>query len=153
MKTHAQLKAQSLSQPEVKEAYDALAKGNTDLRSEHNLKLYIAGHPTPNPAPTLDHPRPDRLVHGNPARQTWDCYSHGPMNAGIWECQPGAWRIAFADNKQEFFHIIHGRVRLHADNGAISDLGPGDAAIIPPGFNGIFEVVDAVRKHYVIVES
>ena len=51
MKTHAQLKAQSLSQPEVKEAYDALAKGYTDLRNEHNLKLYIAGHPTPNSPP------------------------------------------------------------------------------------------------------
>lgn len=117
------------------------------------MSFHIAGQVSPHPEPTLDHPRPDRLVRGNPDRLTWDCYSHGPLSAGFWECQPGAWRIAFAANKQEFFHIIHGRVRLHADNGQVSDIGPGDAAIIPPGFTGIFEVVEAVRKHYVIVET
>ncbi|RZU38228.1 hypothetical protein EV700_2806 [Fluviicoccus keumensis] len=117
------------------------------------MSLFIAGKPLPNPAPTLDLPRPDRLVDGNPARQTWDCYNHGPMSAGFWECEPGAWRIAFAPDKQEFFQIIHGRVRLHADHGPSHTIGPGEAAIIPPGFTGVFEVLEAVRKYYVIVEG
>lgn len=117
------------------------------------MTLQIAGQATPNPYPSTDYPRPDRLVDGNPCRQTWDCYSHGPMSAGYWECEPGAWRIAFARDKQEFFLIIHGCVRLHADNGPTHTIGPGEAAIIPPGFTGVFEVIEAVRKYYVIVEG
>jgi Predicted enzyme of the cupin superfamily len=29
----------------------------------------------------------------------------------------------------------------------------GEAGIIPPGFIGTFEVVEAVKKYYVVVES
>ena len=115
-------------------------------------RLIIAGQPRPDPAPVTDYPRPERLVSGNPRRQTGSCYESGPMSAGFWECEPGAWRIVFADNKQEFFQVIHGRVRLHDADGGYQDIGPGDAAVIPPGFQGVFEVLDAVRKYYVIVE-
>ena len=115
--------------------------------------LIVAGQSVPSPEPTEDRPRPDRLVHGNPRRLTWDCYTSGPMSTGFWECDPGMWRIAFAANKQEFFQVIQGRVRLHDADGRFQEIGPGDAAIIPPGFTGAFEVVEAVRKYYVLVET
>ena len=31
--------------------------------------------------------------------------------------------------------------------------GPGQAVVIPPNFRGSFEVVEAVRKHFVIIEN
>lgn len=107
-----------------------------------------------NPAPVLDRPRPDRLVAGNPARHTWEYFTNpsGEVSAGIWACEPGAWRIQFADNKDEFFCVISGRVRLTDAEGRAHDIGPGEAAVIPAGFRGEFAVIEAVRKYYVVVE-
>lgn len=98
-----------------------------------------------------DHPRPDRLVQGNPLRTTWNHFERDGMSAGMWSCEPGAWRIAFADGTDEFFHVISGRIRITDERGLTREFGPGDACVIPSGFNGVFEVLEAVTKHYVFV--
>lgn len=106
------------------------------------------------PAPVADRPRPDRLVQGNPARLTWNHFASddGVVSAGIWACEPGAWRIAFAENKDEFFTVLEGRIRISDAAGLAKEVGPGEAAVIPAGFTGVFEVLEAVRKYYVVVE-
>ncbi|WER45081.1 cupin domain-containing protein [Cupriavidus sp. WKF15] len=106
------------------------------------------------PAPTHDRPRPDRLVAGNPDRTTWTHYSarHGDFDCGIWACEPGAWRIAFPAGKEEFFHVISGRLRISDDAGAANEFGPGDACVIPAGFTGLFEVLEPVRKYFVVID-
>jgi uncharacterized cupin superfamily protein len=106
------------------------------------------------PAPTPDRPRPDRLVAGNPERTTWTHYSaqHGDFDCGIWACEPGAWRIAFPAGKEEFFHVISGRIRISDDAGAASEFGPGHACVIPAGFTGLFEVLEPVRKYFVVID-
>ena len=100
----------------------------------------------------FDRPRPDRLVTGNPQRTTWNHYEHAGLSAGTWACEIGAWRIAFADGKDEFFHVLEGRIRISDDAGNAREFGPGDACVIPGGFAGLFEVLEPVKKHYVIVE-
>jgi uncharacterized cupin superfamily protein len=114
----------------------------------------ITSFQTNPPVPEFDRPRPDRLVSGNPARTTWPYFesANKAVSAGIWACEPGCWRIAFAENKDEFFCVIEGRVRLHDEAGQITEVGPGEAAVIPAGFVGKFEVVAAVRKYYVLAE-
>jgi len=106
------------------------------------------------PTPVVDHPRPDRLVAGNPDRTTWTHYSAAPgdFDCGIWECEPGAWRIAFAPGKEEFFHVISGRLRITSHAGEAREFGPGDACVIPAGFEGVFEVIEHVRKHFVVID-
>lgn len=106
-------------------------------------------------APAYDHPREDRRVDGNPQRTTWVHYlnASGRVNAGIWTCEPGCWRIVFAANKCEFFSVISGRVCLHSEDGSFAEIGPGEAAVIPEGFAGRFEVLEAVRKYYVVIET
>jgi len=106
------------------------------------------------PEPVADRPRPERLVHGNPARLTWNHFSSasGEMSAGLWACEPGAWRIAFAANKDEFFTVLEGRIRITDAEGSAKEIGPGGAAVIPAGFTGLFEVLEAVKKYYVVVE-
>lgn len=106
------------------------------------------------PQPTYDRPRPDRLVRGNPLRTTHEHFlsSHGDLSAGIWACEPGAWNIAFAPGKDEFFCVIEGRIRIADADGKSSEFGPGDAGIIPSSFTGTFEVLESVRKYYVVVE-
>lgn len=103
---------------------------------------------------TVDFPRPDRLVRGNPRRLTQTCHASpdGLVSAGIWQCESGAWKIRFAEGKEEFFCVLEGRVRLHDENGHWQDIGPGGAAVIPAGFCGCFEVLEPVRKYFVVIE-
>lgn len=102
--------------------------------------------------PEFDHPRADRSVAGNPLRTTWNHYAAAGVSAGLWACEPGAWRIAFADGKDEFFHVLEGRLRITDAAGVAREFGPGDACAIPGGFTGLFEVLEPVRKHYVLVD-
>jgi len=106
------------------------------------------------PTPSHDHPRPDRLVRGNPQRTTWEHFlsASGDLSAGIWACEPGAWNIAFAPGKDEFFCVIEGRLRISDSDGNAAEFGPGDACVIPSRFAGTFEVLESVRKHYVLID-
>lgn len=115
--------------------------------------IYLAGHGLPQAECTVDYPRPDRLVNGNPKRDTYSLYEHPNMNCGIWECEVGAWNIVFADNKQEFFNVIEGVVRIHDPSGQYIEVAAGQAGIIPPAFQGTFEVVEKVKKYFVVVEA
>ena len=104
--------------------------------------------------PVFDRPRPERLVHGNPLRATWNHFTdaRGDFSAGLWACEPGAWNIAFPEGKDEFFCVVSGRIRITGSDGSIAEFGPGDACVIPAGFSGTFEVREAVRKYYVVLE-
>ncbi len=42
-------------------------------------------------------------------------------------------------------------MRLHRPEGTV-DIGPGQGAVIPPGFEGEFEGLAPVRKHFVFVD-
>ena len=108
-----------------------------------------------NLVPQQDRPNPQRLVEGNPLRHTWPLYdtADGQCAVGIWACEAGAWKIAFADNRHEFFAILDGRVRLSDEQGHGEEFGPGEAAVIPAGFRGEFRVLQPVRKYYVIVTT
>jgi len=76
----------------------------------------------------------------------------GAVDCGIWACEPGAWRIAFHDNRHEFFHVLEGRLRITDADGVAKEFGPGDTCIIPAGFKGVFEVLTPVRKYYVMMD-
>ncbi|GAA5175693.1 cupin domain-containing protein [Niveibacterium umoris] len=108
--------------------------------------------PLPEPAP--DRPRPDRLIQGNPARLTWTLHESADSltSAGYWACEVGAWRIAFPAGKEEYFHVLEGRIRIADAHGHAREFGPGEAGVIPAGFEGSFEVIEPVRKHFVVVD-
>nr|WP_297354323.1 cupin domain-containing protein [uncultured Caldimonas sp.] len=108
----------------------------------------------PDTAPTVDRPRPDRLLQGNPRRDTWTLYESASkdLSCGIWHCEVGAWRIVFPAGKEEYFFVLEGVVRLHDVHGSVTEVRAGQGAVIPAGFEGVFEVVEPVRKHFVVVE-
>ena len=109
--------------------------------------IWIAGQGLGQAEESIDYPRPDRLVKGNPKRLTQSVYQHPNMDCGIWQCEVGAWNIVFAENKQEFFQVIEGIVRLHDAQGqSFVEIKAGEAGIIPPGFVGTFEVIEAVKN-------
>lgn len=105
-------------------------------------------------AASIDYPRPDRLVSGNPQRTTWSHYESADhqLSCGIWACEVGAWRIQFADDKEEFFCVIEGQVCLWDEQGKGVIVKAGEAAVIPAGFRGRFEVLEPVRKYFVVLD-
>lgn len=115
--------------------------------------IFLAGLGLTRTETSIDFPRPERLVKGNPQRITESMYEHPNMECGIWHCEIGAWNIEFAQNKQEFFQIIEGIVHIHEQNNqSYIEIKAGNAGIIPPGFKGTFEVIQPVKKYYVIVK-
>lgn len=118
-----------------------------------NNPIKIAGQPLSTPTAVVDYPNPTRLVSGNPQRLSYPFYEHPQMACGVWTCEVGAWRIAFAENKQEFFNVLAGRLRISDTQGSAHEYAAGEAGVIPPGFTGTFEVLEPVRKYYVVVES
>jgi uncharacterized cupin superfamily protein len=110
--------------------------------------------PPPAAPPEIDHPRPERREAGDPERRTWMVYEHAAegVSAGIWECEPGRWRIAFGPREHEYFIVLEGLCRVHDAAGNVETFAAGQAVFLPPGFEGSFEVVERLRKHFVIVE-
>ena len=104
--------------------------------------------------PEVDYPRPERRVSGNPRRTTWNHFSNesGEVFAGVWRCEPGAWRIQMGAREDEFFMVTQGHCRLHGDEGGMVECRAGESLVIPAGFSGIFEVLESLEKHYMIVD-
>jgi uncharacterized cupin superfamily protein len=104
----------------------------------------------------VDHPLPERLIAGNPRRETWnvsDTPAQGRLYCGVWRCEPGHWRIEMGSGEQELFTVLSGRCRVHAEDGSVQEAGPGEAIFIPPGFRGSFEVLETLTKTYAIVDA
>ncbi len=102
----------------------------------------------------LDYPRAERRVAGNPQRSTWNHFTNdsGEVFSGVWASEVGSWRIEFGAREDEFFCVIEGRCRITDTAGHASEAGPGQSLVIPAGFKGVFEVLEPMKKHYVIVE-
>lgn len=118
------------------------------------LLLKLTAHPAD--APTLDHPKPERLIRGNPLRETWnrvdEALPAGRVYCGVWRCEPGHWRIALGPTERELFTVLSGRCRVHDARGGFEEAGPGEALYLPPGFVGEFEVLEHLTKTYMIAE-
>ncbi|MFO1338698.1 MAG: cupin domain-containing protein [Burkholderiaceae bacterium] len=110
--------------------------------------------PAPTTAPEVDHPRPERREVGDPERRSWVLHEDAAegLVAGIWESEPGRWRIELGPREHEYFIVLEGLCRVHDAEGRAESFGPGQAVVLPPGFKGSFEVVERMRKHFVIVE-
>ena len=110
----------------------------------------------PAGAPQTDHPRPERLIQGNPLRETWnlvdEAMAAGRVYSGVWRCQPGHWRIAMGPTERELFTVMAGRCRVHDALGGFEEVSVGEALYLPPGFEGSFEVLETLTKSYMIGE-
>lgn len=71
-------------------------------------------------------------------------------STGIWECTPGGWPVVNRPDT-EFTYIISGRATLtDAATGTVTEIGPGDLIILPPGWTGRWDVIETVRKVFAI---
>ena len=72
----------------------------------------------------------------------------GANEAGLWVCTPGSWRCEVA--RDEFCHFLAGRCVYTDDAGERLEIAGGDAAFFPAGWSGTCEVLETVRKTYMI---
>ncbi len=68
--------------------------------------------------------------------------------AGEWEATIGKWRVNY--DEWEYCLIVSGRCIVTGDDGTVITAGPGDAFVLEPGFSGTWEVLEPMRKHFVV---
>jgi uncharacterized cupin superfamily protein len=73
----------------------------------------------------------------------------GLPEVGVWECTPGSWTIERRADT-ETVQILSGRARMTDADGTVTELGPGDVLVLPRGWSGRWEILETVRKLYVI---
>lgn len=96
-------------------------------------------------------PPPDRVIDGAPTFRTAVHYEapDGRLFAGVWEATEGAWRVAYEE--WEWCRVRSGRCVVIPEGGEPVPLGPGDALVLEPGFVGVWTVVEACAKDFVVL--
>lgn len=102
--------------------------------------------------PAIETGQPGNIISGNPATKLQNYYSDatGQFFAGIWESSIGKWQVTYGE--EEFCAILAGKATLTDADGVAQSFGVGDAFVIPKGFTGTWETIEAVKKWYVIFE-
>ncbi len=67
---------------------------------------------------------------------------------GLWQCTPGRWRCEVEND--EFFHVLAGRAVYTEDDGTTTEVTAGMTCAFPAGWRGECEVVETVRKVYMV---
>lgn len=78
--------------------------------------------------------------------ETWRSADEA-IGTGIWECDAGRFTANFGAGG-EFIQVISGRMTCTADDGTVTELGPGDAMTFAPGWAGEWHVHEPLRKLY-----
>jgi len=96
---------------------------------------------------------PARVTAGRPVARLDNAYSSGDghFDAGVWESGPGRWRVSYTEH--EVCVLVAGRVRLLGDDGSSVEFAAPDAFVVPAGFSGEWETLEAARKLYVIYQA
>ena len=98
-------------------------------------------------------PDADRLVAGDPRQTVANYFSDATaqFHSGIWSSTCGKWRIRYSES--EFCCLTKGRVVLENRAGERWQFGPGQAFVVPSGFEGTWEVIEDCTKFYAIFEA
>lgn len=98
---------------------------------------------------------PDSAVISGAANELGENHfatNNGKLTIGTWECTPYAEDLSCSDYS-EFATILSGRVALTDPDGTVNTFGPGESYIMPVGWQGRFEVLETLRKIYVIASA
>lgn len=107
-----------------------------------NSQCQVDVHPTPA----------HKCVSGQPL-QTYQNYyksEDGNLAAGIWSCEVGTFTVNFTEH--EYIHILNGTIIIKDNNGQELRLTSGMHVVIPQGFQGTWQIVEAATKVFVNYE-
>jgi len=96
---------------------------------------------------------PEKLIVGNPKQTVWVHYTDPGKEffVGVWQSELGKWRIRYTE--QEYCQMLSGVSVITDEQGAETTVTEGDCFVIPAGFVGTWEVVQATTKRFVIYEK
>jgi uncharacterized cupin superfamily protein len=97
-------------------------------------------------------PAAEKILKGDPQQTLYNHYDSpcGQMSAGVWEGEVGQWKVNYTEH--EYCEIVQGVSVLRDEDGNAKTLRAGDRFVIPAGFSGTWEVLEACRKIYVVFE-
>lgn len=106
----------------------------------------------PVAAPERYRPDASRIISGDPAQAASVLFqsADGRFASGIWECEPGEWRVVFSES--EFCHLLAGVIVVKGDDGSERTFKAGDAFVSPAGFTGTWRVVERAKKYFAYYE-
>ena len=73
----------------------------------------------------------------------------GNLIAGTWECEPGT--LSLDLEVTEFCHLLQGHWKLTSESGQVTEVRAGDSWVFPLGWKGTAEVIETVRKVYLMI--
>jgi len=76
-------------------------------------------------------------------------FSEGNLIAGTWECEEGVLQLDL--DVTEFCHLLQGHWKLTSESGQVTEVRAGDSWVFPKGWKGKAEVVEKVRKVYLMI--
>ncbi|MGM0987786.1 MAG: cupin domain-containing protein [Pseudomonadota bacterium] len=93
------------------------------------------------------------LLTGDGEVVTWFGFTSedGTTVSGIWSSEPFSKKKAHPD-EMEFCYLIEGDVKLTDSEGNSQVFSAGEALVVTPGFDGIWESVSHVKKYFVITK-
>jgi len=97
---------------------------------------------SPTEAPTKLAAQVDAM-HGSPASATHKIYDVGPTSAGFWVSSPGSFR--FDKSTTEWLHVLEGTIFLTNADGSAQRCTAGDTVLLPKGWCGLADVIEAVK--------
>tara|TARA_R110001583_G_C5667241_1_gene410321 strand:+ start:4189 stop:4554 length:366 start_codon:yes stop_codon:yes gene_type:complete len=95
----------------------------------------------------------DILISGNGDTEAYIPFksSDNSVISGIWESEAFS-KKKFHPSDMEFCYLIEGDVKISDSEGNYSEFSAGDAFVVEPGFDGVWESKTAVRKYFVIAK-
>ena len=75
----------------------------------------------------------------------------GNVNVGVWECSRCTERVRDYPYDQCCF-VLEGGLTIIDESGHEESFGPGDAFVIPKGFNGDWKMTERYKNFFITVE-
>ena len=93
------------------------------------------------------------MLGGSPITKDWPVFdsANGVVSVGVWESEHYH-KIKQHPNEMEYCYILEGEVRISDSEGNSTLFKAGDAFVVEPGFDGAWESLGKVRKHYIICQ-
>ena len=101
----------------------------------------------------LNYIDPETVVEGEADERGHIFFSNaqGNVNVGIWECSSCTERVRDYPFDQCCF-VLEGALTIIDESGHEESFGPGDAFVIPKGFNGDWKMTERYKNYFITVE-
>lgn len=89
---------------------------------------------------------------GVPMTRSAELLGGAGLEVGVWSSTEGGWSIVDRPDT-EIVLIRSGRAVITDADGTATEVGEGDLFVLPKGWTGRWDIIEAVEKLFVIVEE